>query len=101
MPWTECKNFKEEGWICQSRGFPLVAMIPWALCGLHLDGRAGASGLDTHLCIEKLFRDSGQIADQNDGSGNEKGGGGSPSGDGEEQRWDESTAQLYFLSFLM
>lgn len=101
MPWTECKHLKEEGWIYQSRGFPLVAIVPWGLCGLHSKGRAGASGLDANPCIGKLFRDSGQTVDQSDGSGREKGGGGSPSGDREEQRWDESTAQLCFLSFPM
>lgn len=43
MPWTERKHLKEEGWIYQSHGFPLVAIIPWGLCGLHSKGRAGAS----------------------------------------------------------
>lgn len=75
---------KEEGRTYQGCGFALVATVPWGPCGLHSKGRAGASGLDAHPCVGKLFRDSGQTADQNYGSGRGKGGGGSPSGDAEE-----------------
>lgn len=70
MP-QSAEHLKEEGWIYQSCGFPLVATAPWGLPGLRSKGRAGAAGPEAHPCM-KIFRDPGEKGDQNSGGGREK-----------------------------
>lgn len=99
MP-QSAEHLKEEGWIYQSCGFPLVATAPWGLPGLRSKGRAGAAGPEAHPCM-KIFRDPGEKGDQNSGGGREKEGFSEEKPlrrYRQEQRWDHSTDQLY-LSF--
>lgn len=70
MP-QSAEHLKEEGWIYQSCGFPLLATAPWGLPGLCSKGRAGATGPEAHPCM-KIFRDPGEKGDQNSGGGREK-----------------------------